>query len=131
MVSGATGTAFKLDVSQIQILSAGGPSVAGSVFTENYFKIAGPSAAPVQVTLSGLSDPFADLYVYSVSQPADPLAAVLLLCSTVLDNPLASKSCNVSVPAAGVYVTVEAWLTGTAGLPSVVFPGTDFTLSAL
>jgi hypothetical protein len=116
LVSGPTAAGFFLDVSPVPVLEPGAAAATGFVATETYFKVPGATGGTVQVTVSGLSDPFADVFVYDGDH--GPIGSGLL-CSTVLSSAGPSKSCL--APAIGpVYVTVEGWLTAA---------GTDYALA--
>jgi hypothetical protein len=118
LVTGPAGTPFTLEVSDIPVLQAGGSVSGAGVTTEAYYKAEGLPGAVFEAALGGLTDVFADIFVYAGGQ--GPFGSGLL-CSTVTADPLSSKSCIGAVPPSGtVYVTVEGWLTEA---------GTDYTLA--
>ncbi len=132
-VTAPAGTSFALDVSPLPVLQAGAAAATGTVDTETYFRVDGLTAlGTFELTLAGLTDVFADAFVYDAAQPPGAFGSGLL-CSTVQASPLPTKTCTGAVPASGtVYVTVEGWLTGALSLPfAPTPPGTSFTLAAL
>jgi len=117
-VSAPEGTAFTIDVAPLPVLRPGDPAASGTVQTEAYHKLVDLAPGAVQPTLAGLTDVAADLFTYDGLR--GPFGAGLL-CSTVRELALPTKSCLAGVPASGVtYVTVEGWLTAS---------GTDYALS--
>ena len=115
-LTGPAAAGFVLDIAPVPVLEPGAPAATGFVATETYFKVAGATGGTVQVTLSGLTDPFADVFVYDGDH--GPIGSGLL-CSTVLSSAGPNKSCI--APTLGpVYVTVEGWLTAA---------GTDYALA--
>jgi hypothetical protein len=106
-IDGPAGAPFGVEVAPLPVLHPGGPAASGFVGTETYYEIVGATAGAVEVTLSGLGDVFADLFVYD--GPRGPFGSGLL-CSTVRSSPLPTKSC-VAAASGPIYVTVEGWLT--------------------
>ena len=125
MVKGPGLVTYTVDVFPIPSAFPGAPA---TVRTEDYYKIA-VAGSTFTITMDGLSDNAADVFVYSSAQPTGDFGSNLL-CSTATSLPLPTKSCTGPVPlgATNIYVTVEGWLTGTAG-PLAASPGSTYTLS--